>query len=271
MFSFEIDTITTTMTLSNKSYTSDADLFENIEVTNEMVQLNHLNEEKDFDEVISAIEYNVPIAYLDLLIKKKDYPINKFSIFKNGEIKSPLYAAIANNYFKIADFIISKGGNVNYTENSLNIAKLLITNNLFTTKVLLYLLNKNWNIMMIKNYFYDFGFSFNLASTYIKYICDKSFVVKLLKIYQSKKSISKDQFEKIIINERNFNIPYQWYYRCIYCSSFDQLIFFSRYEYPSSIKEKIEYIMDNYSDIIYPGFSLKLYEFLIKYKYKNIY
>ncbi|ORX38147.1 hypothetical protein BCR36DRAFT_230311, partial [Piromyces finnis] len=109
-------------------------------------------EEKDFDEVISAIEYNVPIAYLDLLIEKKNYPLNKFIIFKNGEIKSPLYAAIANNHFKIADFIISKGGDINFTQHNINIFKLLIEKNLLTTKTLSYLLNKNWNIMEIKDY-----------------------------------------------------------------------------------------------------------------------
>ncbi|ORX42944.1 hypothetical protein BCR36DRAFT_305058 [Piromyces finnis] len=236
-----------------------------------MIQPNHLIEEKDFDEVISAIEYNVPIAYLDLLIEKKNYPLNKFIIFKNGEIKSPLYSAIANNHFKIADFIISKGGDINFTQHNINIVKLLIEKNLLTTKVLSYLLNKNWNIMEIKDYIYDYSFNFNLASKYIKYKCDKNFVIKLLKIYQSKKSISKDQFDKIIINERNFDVPYQWYYRCIYCSSFDQLKFFSCYDIPSSIREKIEFIMDNNNDIIYPGFSLKLYEFIINYKYKNIF
>ncbi|ORX42636.1 hypothetical protein BCR36DRAFT_374365 [Piromyces finnis] len=125
------------------SYESEQDLFEEVEFQDEMVQLTNLIKEKEFDIVITAIECNVSIEFLDILLSRLKYNINKFTIFKNGEIKSPLYAAISKKHFKIADFIISKGGDVNYVQNNFNIAKLLMENNLFTTKVFMYLLNRD--------------------------------------------------------------------------------------------------------------------------------
>ncbi|ORX39521.1 hypothetical protein BCR36DRAFT_375517, partial [Piromyces finnis] len=251
------------------SYESEQDLFEEVEFQDEMVQLTNLIKEKEFDIVITAIECNVSIEFLDILLSRLKYNINKFTVFKNGEIKSPLYAAISKNHFKIADFIISKGGDVNYVQNNFNIAKLLMENNLFTTKVFMYLLNRDWDIMMIKHYVYNFNFRYDLASTYIKYLCDKDLVNQLLSMYQKKDGISKENFDKIVMCERSFDIPYQWYYRCIYQNTYDQFKFFSCYDSRKSLKSKIEYIIKNFDEAEHPGFSTKLYEFFIQYKYNN--
>jgi ankyrin repeat protein len=108
----------------------------------------------NFKEIlIHSIIKNAPLEIIEFILEKKKN-INLNFEYKIGNINYvPLFSAIANNNFIIADKLIKNGANINYYSN-LNkrfIIYDIYNKNKLNEKNLKYILNKNFYENICKN------------------------------------------------------------------------------------------------------------------------
>lgn len=126
---------------------NDIELLENF-IDNTTLELEELNDE-DFDILISAIENSDSCELINYIIETVPYTDLNFSLPLNKDFKTPLTTAICHNRFEIADFLISKGADLNYklvnenTKNSNEILLFLHRNQYLNFDNLKYTLNKD--------------------------------------------------------------------------------------------------------------------------------
>jgi len=81
------------------------------------VVLLHYTED-NFDILVYSIKNSVPLEMIEFIIEKAPYKFFDYTIKEdNGLVCTPLFAAIAQNSFMIADLLIKKGANINMTLN----------------------------------------------------------------------------------------------------------------------------------------------------------
>jgi len=72
----------------------------------------------DFDILVYSIKNNIPIEIIKFIIEKAPYKILDYTIKEDDNLVStPLFSAIAQNSFQIADLLLEKGANINMTLN----------------------------------------------------------------------------------------------------------------------------------------------------------
>jgi len=73
----------------------------------------------DFDILVYSIKNSVPLEMLEFIIEKAPYKIFDYTIKEENSdlVCTPLFAAIAQNSFSIADALIKRGANINMTLN----------------------------------------------------------------------------------------------------------------------------------------------------------
>ncbi|KAL6631669.1 ankyrin repeat-containing domain protein [Neocallimastix sp. 'constans'] len=146
-----------------------------------------------------SIENNISIKMLDYIIQECRYENLNFNININNEQQPLLYYIISQNKYKIFDFLIKKGADVNFG----SILTCLYNNNLINNKNLKYILNNNFSIPMdnIKQLVMDSQFDL-LENIFKKYVYNNYFILKLLFIYKDRKPLIKPELKKIINEEK---------------------------------------------------------------------
>jgi len=201
-----------------------------INIINDLIKKNNLNDlkkiiqEKDvksfnskykYEILIEAIKNNVSFSIIRYIIDQWFENINQYVIyysdgkdFKNFEhdydslnetieIESPLSVAIQTNNFKVADYLISHGSNINDISDT-------DLSSIITKKNYKYILTKNVKISnylicnllnSVKWYFIKDMFKYN--------IYNNSFIINLILTYKNNIEISSQNLEKLLKNEEN--------------------------------------------------------------------
>ena len=162
----------------------------------------------NFKEIlIHSIIKNAPLEIIEFILEKKKN-INLNFEYKIGNINYvPLFSAIANNNFIIADKLIKNGANINYYSN-LNkrfIIYDIYNKNKLNEKNLKYILNKNIYKNICENLMDNLikKNSFNLLEIILKhYKYTNSFILKCLNFYKNQVKITRNKFKNIIILEK---------------------------------------------------------------------
>lgn len=154
------------------------------------------------DILVIAIEQNASIEMINYIID--NYKYEEFN-YASSSYNSPLYYAVKNENFKLADILIKNKANVNFLcDNSLTIIDYLYNKESLSRRQLKYLLynNSNFSYELIinilskneTNYLYDI-FKYGLYNN--------SFILKLLSFYHHHTPVSKDSWDILISNEKN--------------------------------------------------------------------
>jgi len=124
----------------------DKELLENY-IDNTTLELEEINDE-NFDILMNAIENSDSCELIQYIIDTVPYTDLNYDLPLNKEYKTPISTAISYNHFKVADFLISKGADLNYklvndnTKSSNEILLYLYRNNFLNFDNLKYTLNK---------------------------------------------------------------------------------------------------------------------------------
>eukprot|EP00833_Pecoramyces_ruminatium_P010987 jgi/Orpsp1_1/1185019/evm.model.c7180000092000.1 len=141
------------------------------------IQIKNLNN-KNYDLLINSIENDASIDMIDSIINYGKYKSLNYSIFKSPDYveKSPLSTAIGRNNFKLADYLIDYGADINYIGNDFqdmtctfqNI-NYIIKNKINIEKLIYNIIKENKNIFLIRilrNLIYSNVFILNLINIY---------------------------------------------------------------------------------------------------------
>ena len=112
---------------------------------------------------------------------------------------SLLFIAIANEQFRISNYLINIGCDINYCNNGHSLIQLLKIKNLLSPKIMAYLLSKNLNTIVFKDELNQIDFK--TAKILISYNNNK-FILSLLSIYKGHHEIGKKVFENFLKMER---------------------------------------------------------------------
>jgi len=196
---------------------------------NDVEPINILNEE-DFDVLIFALESRASEKVIEYVLRYIDYGTYNYTFFITDNYRNydpkfhqyynvdylvPLFSAIRNEYFEIADILIKQlEADINYLAgeyedgNDDNIVIYLFS---YFDEMKLSSLN-----YILKHEFYRRGFPIDLInymllnksnyplleSIFKHYIYDNSFILKLLSIYQYRTSLSSAQFTQLFQEEK---------------------------------------------------------------------
>ncbi|ORX78279.1 hypothetical protein BCR32DRAFT_247287 [Anaeromyces robustus] len=203
---------------------------------------------ENFDLLIYGIENGISLEFINFLIHQCQYENLNYSFFINENnrnlfrlitykyYKVPLFSAVALSNFEIADLLIDNKADINFVvnfknndvtveSNKINILQYLSYIDYLDKKNLKYILKKgihynkinqnllnNWITSRHKNELLEVLFKY--------YIFDNSFILSLLNLYKNQNSLSYEQFQEIIINEKSkieitdsmyANVMKRWY------------------------------------------------------------
>jgi len=189
------------------------------------VKLKELNNE-NFDVLIYAIENHVSLELVEFIIRNANYPTLNYTFsatecFENyfseeldlyvndNTIRVPLFSAICEHQFKIANLLIEKGASITYKNlDNQNVLDYLYYNDYISNKTLKYILRKDFPTSMInkdslskiiENELDPYLFN----SIFKNCIYDNHSILYFLSLYTFKTSLSQKQLIQIISNEKN--------------------------------------------------------------------
>ncbi|ORX80665.1 hypothetical protein BCR32DRAFT_245479 [Anaeromyces robustus] len=197
---------------------------------NDLKELNT----KDFDILICAIDANVSIDIINYIIIQFHYDTFNYYIDNKNVVhdyrRPPLFYALSNNNFEIANLLLEKGANINYDNgcilHQLYLNKLINDNNLIyilhngiKRKPLIYFIIELMHLP-VNNLGIELEDDDQLQSTNILfypkdeilqflkiifkyYIFDNFFILNLLNAYKNKKIISIQQMNEILETKKN--------------------------------------------------------------------
>ncbi|ORX57198.1 ankyrin [Piromyces finnis] len=170
------------------------------------VHLDQLNIPKKFDFIINAIQQNASNSIIQYLLQHPCYNSINIKIPHIVHTDTPLFTAIANNRFDLADLFIA---NYNLDINQENdIIEDLNQIHLLNYKNLRYILRHGYdknNITnsMIKSLISQFPFLNKCLNIIFEhFIFDNTFILNLLTYYKNNKPLSKDSLNGLINNEK---------------------------------------------------------------------
>lgn len=166
----------------------------------------------DFDILIYSIENNISNDIIKYIIKQSKYETFNYHIIDNNIFKSPLFSAIGNNNFEIANILLKNKADINY--NNGDIINNLNSRSLLNNKNLKYILNNDFNIEGITdNLIYNLidNFQNKFLETIFKHFkFNNSFILNFLNLYKSRDMIIYEDFfhlnegiEESILNEKD--------------------------------------------------------------------
>jgi len=150
------------------------------------------------------------VKLINFIIKHCPYE-NLNYIYPRSIIQEPpLFTAISKYKFKIADYLIKQGANINYKINSNNINNNMnIINSLnkqCDDKILKYILNRNFDISNITLDLLNklINKKENLLNIIFKhYIFDNDFILRFTSFYKNKIPLSNEKLKELIDEEKN--------------------------------------------------------------------
>eukprot|EP00833_Pecoramyces_ruminatium_P007235 jgi/Orpsp1_1/1181267/evm.model.c7180000076523.1 len=173
-----------------------------------------------FDILITAIENEVSIQMIEFIISNGKYRTMNFIIGGNHDFinKTPLSSAIERCNFKIANYLMEYGADINYI--SYDILKNIVNN-----KNSKYILNKGIciNEVLIKHLIKDKK-NFFLEQILEYHIYNNDFILKLVSFYKINASLSDNQLLEEILNEKEkFKFNESFYKIAVKNSNFDAI------------------------------------------------
>jgi len=175
-------------------------------ITDYSISLKELND-TTFNVLIYSIEQNTSVDVIKYIIDQCQFKAFNFYIIERNQNKIPLFCAIANNRFRIADVLLEYKANINCTINNNNIISYLWKNDSLNSKNLQYILNHGFNIKFrISNLIYEMIENKNndfLNIIFKYYIFDQAFIINFLKIYKNKETLTDKELKSIIYREKN--------------------------------------------------------------------
>ncbi|ORX79774.1 hypothetical protein BCR32DRAFT_281095 [Anaeromyces robustus] len=175
------------------------------------------------DILIYAIEHKASYEIINYIIQYGQYETLNYTFYDNKEhyshyetihgtfggysdYKTPLFIAVLNNNFKIADLLIKNKADINYFTRFENIVDFLYNLNFLNIQNLKYILSRGikaeYFLIHIPSFINDFENDF-LNIIFRNYIFDNAFILNILNIYKSKETLSQKQLQEIIKKEKN--------------------------------------------------------------------
>jgi len=167
------------------------------------IALKDLND-KDFDILIYSIENDASFEIIKFIISQCQYETLNYFVVENGIFKLPLFYAIIKNNFRVANLLIEKKADINFTLNKTSIVYYLFKLNYLTNKNLKYILSKGFNINFITYNIVD-EFIQTQQNGFLKIISDhifNSLVLNLLRIYNNKDALTSQQLLQVLANDK---------------------------------------------------------------------
>ncbi|OUM61151.1 hypothetical protein PIROE2DRAFT_12906 [Piromyces sp. E2] len=147
-----------------------------------------------------AIDNNLSNGTIDFIIEQCKYDNLNYYVTMNGTSIPLLYFTIYQDKYRIFDFLLKKGADINFG----NMLVHLNYDNIMNTKNLKYLLNSGYNLqsavleqIMERNDADVIDKIFNI------YFYNNNYILKLLSLYKNKTPLSYSQLLSIITVERN--------------------------------------------------------------------
>jgi len=235
------------------------------------ISLEILNDEDKYDFLKIAIERHCPLDSFKTIIedaKCTKEMLNEFFISDDEEVTSLLFIAIANEQFRISDYLMNIGCDINYCNNGLSLIQLLKMKNLLSPKIMAYLLSKNLNTKVFKDELNQIDFK--TAKILILYNNNK-FILSLLSMYKEHHEIGKKSFENFLQNgKKNLIIPCKWYKDAILNENYHHIDFFKKFDQDIVFEKKIINIWWSVNQRYLPQEQKKFVIFFKKCKYHNI-
>jgi len=172
-------------------------------VKNNDIALKKLND-KDFDILIYSIENDVSYEIIKFIIDQCQYETLNYFIVKDGIFKIPLFYAIIKNNFRVADLLLERKADINFTLNKTSIVYYLFKLKFLNKTNLKYILSNGFNIKfitynIIDEFIQTFQHDFlNIFSDHI--YC--SLVLNLLKVYKNKDVLTDQQLNKLLAHDK---------------------------------------------------------------------
>jgi len=192
-------------------------------IKNNNFSMREWNKNNKCDILIQAIENNASYKMIQLILKygpynNLNYTFNENKLLKshyetlNGtfggyyQYKPPLFIALLKNNFRVAELLIENKADINYFTHFENIVDYLYNRNGLTTKNLRFILSKGvrpeYFFMSIPTFIKDFKNEF-LEIIFKHYLLNNSFILNLINIYKSRKSLSCKQLKEVLRKEKN--------------------------------------------------------------------
>ncbi|ORX79358.1 hypothetical protein BCR32DRAFT_246443 [Anaeromyces robustus] len=186
------------------NYIKNNNLYELKSYTNEnLIILENLNTNV-FDILSYSIKYlNPSVDMVNFIIQQKGH--YDFTIYKNLKVsKFPLYLALSMDNYEMATTLLNNKMDINYHGN--NLIKRLIKNtkNVNAIKYLIHNdYKKEFIIDIVKNLIHDQNNIKILKMIFNYYIFDNNFIINLLYFGKKQISLTQNQLQNIITNEKN--------------------------------------------------------------------
>jgi len=168
------------------------------------IELKNLND-KEFDILIYSIVYKAPVKITKYIIENCKYDTFNYSF----ELTNPLFMAIKNELFEIANLLIGKKADINYmVEKDHNIVDYLYyCSGFIYYSQIKYIIRKGFNLKGFKSELFlkiiRCGYNNKLLQTiFDSYIIDNDYILNLLSIYKHQTKLSNEQVNQIINNEK---------------------------------------------------------------------
>ena len=236
------------------------------------ISLEILNDEDKYDFLKIAIERHCPLDSFKTIIedaKCTKEMLNEFFISDDEEVTSLLFIAITNELFRISDYLINIGCDINYCNNGHSLIQLLKMKNLLSPKIMTYLLSKNLNTTVFKDELNQIDFK--TAKVLILYNNNK-FILSLLLMYKEHHEIGGKSFESFLKNEKEkLVIPCKWYKDAILNENYHYMDFLKKFDQDIIVFEKkIINIWRSVNQRYLPQEQKKFVTFFKKCKYHNV-
>ncbi|OUM61380.1 hypothetical protein PIROE2DRAFT_62551 [Piromyces sp. E2] len=211
------------------------------------LQENHIFqgyfEKVEDDLLIKGIEHNAPVDYIYFLITY----IYEYVNYTKDHI-SPLYAALSNNNFRIADLLLEKGAEINVKLNDKDIIYFMQLKNKLNSQNLYYILNHGINLTdnNLKSYINYIPFP-HLKSIFMYYIYQgNESVIPLIYYSLNKVKLNNDQINRLLKVKYDLEFNYEFYEKSLYNNSSKTLLFFINHD-----GRKLTTILDKYSNDLF--------------------
>ncbi|ORX77877.1 hypothetical protein BCR32DRAFT_295345 [Anaeromyces robustus] len=194
---------------------------------------------RDFDLLLFSIENSASVEITRYIIEQCQYQTFNYSIC-NSSIspikRTPLFCAICNNEYKLADILLEYKADINYSDG--DILYYLFYLDLLECKNLRYVLKSGIKIEYIIDYFSflikNSPYTMEPVTPYLKtilnhYIYNTSFILYYLLVYKNKEPLSTQVIHEKIEKETNIIIKDDFYKDAVY------------YEYNEALEMLLKY------------------------------
>jgi len=172
-------------------------------IRNNNLQIKDLNNE-NFDILVFSIENDASINIIEYIIckckyKTLNYIVNEYPEYKR---KTPLLSAIGRSNFKVANYLIEYGADINYIVNDERKQILNIYKNVK------YVLYKGMNLSFLINEFIMNNENYFLFYIFNYFIYSNDYILKFLKHYKKRIVLTNKKLEGLLnnrIKEIEFN------------------------------------------------------------------